>query len=70
MIYNACTSLVGGERALLGPMVKSMIKAAVHIAGEFYPALDGNGELVGYVLWMPPGRDLFETYVSLLPAVL
>lgn len=58
---NAGISLVGGEKALLGPMVNSMIKAALHAAGEFYPALDENGELVGYALWMPPGRDLFDT---------
>lgn len=54
-------SLVGGDKTLLGPMVRSMIKAALHAAGEFYPALDENGELIGYALWMPPGRDLFDT---------
>ncbi|KAH9932591.1 uncharacterized protein B0H18DRAFT_986392 [Fomitopsis serialis] len=34
-------------------MVRSMIKAAVLAAGEYYPALDENDELVG--------RDLFDT---------
>ncbi|TFY61698.1 hypothetical protein EVJ58_g4354 [Rhodofomes roseus] len=54
-------SLVGGETTLLGSMARSMIKAAVLVAGEYYPALDENGELAGYALWMPPGRDLFDT---------
>ncbi|KAH9838985.1 uncharacterized protein C8Q71DRAFT_703475, partial [Rhodofomes roseus] len=54
-------SLVGGETTLLGSMARSMIKAAVLVAGEYYPALDENGELAGYALWMPPGRVLFDT---------
>ncbi|KZT63703.1 hypothetical protein DAEQUDRAFT_733533 [Daedalea quercina L-15889] len=58
---NATVSLVGGDKSLVGLMIRSMIKAALHAAGEFYPALDANDKLVGYALWMPPGRDLFDT---------
>lgn len=58
---GACNSLVGGDLSLLVPMARAMIKAAVLAAGEFYPALDQSGTLVGYALWMPPGEELFAT---------
>ncbi|KAH9932600.1 uncharacterized protein B0H18DRAFT_1115831 [Fomitopsis serialis] len=60
---TATISLVGGDVSLLGAMVRSMIKAALVAGGEYYPALDENDsdELTGYALWLPPGRDLFDT---------
>ena len=30
--------------------------------GELYFARTSEGELAGFVLWMPPGMDLFNTY--------
>ena len=61
--------LVGGDVSLLPLLGRAMIHAIVS-AGEYYNAIDESGDLIGFAAWMPPGRDLFETYVSLLPAVL
>ncbi|KZT70571.1 hypothetical protein DAEQUDRAFT_725087 [Daedalea quercina L-15889] len=58
---GACISLVGGDMGLLPSMARAMIKAALLAAGEYYPAFDESGELLGYALWMPPGQELFAT---------
>lgn len=31
--------------------------------GEYYEATDDEGELIGYTMWMPPGREPFPTFV-------
>lgn len=43
-------------------MARAMLKAGA-LTGEYYTAMDGD-ELVGFTMWMPPGRDLFSTYVA------
>lgn len=42
-----------------------MIPAAAFI-GEYYGAVDKNtGEILGFVIWVPPGEDLNSTFVYL-----
>jgi len=52
-------SLVGGDISSIPAMARAMLKAGV-LTGEYYTAMDGD-ELVGFTMWMPPGRDLFST---------
>ncbi|KZT04282.1 uncharacterized protein LAESUDRAFT_658088 [Laetiporus sulphureus 93-53] len=56
----AIESLCGGDVSLAGPMARAMLNAGV-LAGEYYAALDENGELAGFTLWMPPGQEMFST---------
>ena len=30
---------------------------------EYYEATDDEGELIGYTMWMPPGREMLSTFV-------
>jgi hypothetical protein len=39
-----------------------MLRAGIH-SGEFYTATDKTGEVIGFSLWMPPGEELFSTYI-------
>ena len=43
----------------------SILRAGVH-SGEYYEATDETGSLIGYTLWMPPGQEMFSTFVSRL----
>ncbi|KAI0697360.1 hypothetical protein BC835DRAFT_1472786 [Cytidiella melzeri] len=56
----ALKSLVGGEPEKIGDMGRAMLRAGVH-SGEYYEAVDANGGLVGFLMTMPPGQDLFST---------
>lgn len=40
-----------------------MIKAIAFAGGHMYAARNEQGDIVGFALWMPPGRGLFNTYV-------
>ena len=40
-----------------------MIRAGAH-GGEYYEATHTNGDLVGFLVVMPAGHDLFGTYVE------
>jgi len=40
----------------------ALLRAGVH-SGQYYEATDEGGELIGYTLWMPPGQEMFSTYV-------
>lgn len=41
-------------------MARAMILACA-LDGEYYIATNDEDELVGYCLWMPPGKELFST---------
>jgi len=43
----------------------AILRAGVH-SGEYYEATDETGSLIGYTLWMPPGQEMFSTFVSRL----
>jgi hypothetical protein len=55
----AVVSLTGGDKSLLYPLACAMIRACA-LDGEYYVAR-ADGELVGFCLWMPPGKDIFST---------
>lgn len=57
----ACPSITGGNLALLPALARAMINATALICGEMYAVTDENGALVGYTLWVPPGRVLFDS---------
>jgi hypothetical protein len=40
----------------------ALFRAGV-LAGEYYEASNEEGELIGYTMWMPPGREMFSTFV-------
>ncbi|OSC98589.1 hypothetical protein PYCCODRAFT_1374804 [Trametes coccinea BRFM310] len=42
-------------------MANGIIKPMSITSGELYTAKNGRGELVGFALWTPPGRDSFDT---------
>lgn len=55
------TSLTGGDPVgLVRPLGLAMLCAGVH-SGEYYEAADAGGRLVGFLMTMPPGQDLFST---------
>ena len=57
-------SLTGGQpEELLGLMARAMLRAGIH-SGEYYEASNTKGELVGFLMTMPPGQDIFSTSVS------
>ena len=47
-------------------MARGVIRAFSLIAGEMYTARDENGTLVGFTIWIPPGRDGFDRCAILL----
>jgi len=53
-------SLSGGDKSLMKLQALAIIRAGA-FAGEYYTATNSDGELVGYALWMPPGKELFST---------
>lgn len=55
-------SLAGGEISLMKYEALAILRAGVH-SGEYYEATNENGELVGYTIWMPPGKEIFSTSV-------
>ncbi|PFH47793.1 hypothetical protein AMATHDRAFT_151287, partial [Amanita thiersii Skay4041] len=66
-------TISGGEVTLMPVIAQCMIRAATSLderAGQFYLAVKehgsdgqggGGGEVVGFVLCMPPGEDMFST---------
>ena len=46
-------------------MIRAMVRAAT-LGGEIYNAVDEGCVVVGYAVWMPPGKDLLGTFVLLL----
>lgn len=58
---RAAVSMCGGDKSLIGPMARAMIRAAT-LGGEIYAASKDKC-IVGYAVWMPPGQDLLSTYV-------
>ncbi|KAA1473736.1 hypothetical protein DENSPDRAFT_840216 [Dentipellis sp. KUC8613] len=60
----AIISLCGGDPSLLPLMSGAMLRAGARF-GEFYTATstepEAQGRVVGYTMWMPPGRDLFDS---------
>ncbi|EPS99788.1 hypothetical protein FOMPIDRAFT_87425 [Fomitopsis schrenkii] len=55
----AAISMCGGNRSLIGPMARAMIRAAT-LGGEIYAASKA-ARIVGYAVWMPPGQELLST---------
>lgn len=57
-------SLTGGEpELLLRAMGRAMLRAGL-LSGEYYEAATTEGELIGFLVTMPPGQDMFSTSVS------
>ena len=54
--------MTGGDLTLIGHMARAMICAAT-LGGEIYAATEHPGEVVGYAVWMPPGKELLNTLV-------
>jgi len=57
----AAVAFVGGNISLIPAMAKGMIRPLALISGEMYAATDEDGTLVGFTLWTPPGKALFNT---------
>jgi len=58
----ALVSLTGGDPNLRYPLACAMIRACA-LEGEFYIAREDD-ELVGFCLWMPPGKQIFSTHAQ------
>ncbi|KAI0089627.1 hypothetical protein BDY19DRAFT_943404 [Irpex rosettiformis] len=56
----ALKSLTGGEPEKIADMGRAMLRAGIH-SGEYYEAKDASGGLIGFLMTMPPGQDLFST---------
>lgn len=56
----ALRSLVGGDLTQFGPLGRAMLRAGIH-SGEYYEAIHERDGLVGFLMTMPPGQDLFST---------
>ncbi|KZT08580.1 uncharacterized protein LAESUDRAFT_723445 [Laetiporus sulphureus 93-53] len=54
-------SLVAGDRRLIPTMARAMIKPIALVVGDMYTATDESGKLAGFTLWLPPGRNLYDT---------
>lgn len=53
-------SLIGGDPSLTTVMARAMIKPQALVSGEMYAAMDKSGTLVGFTLWLRPGRDMYD----------
>ncbi|KAF9809179.1 hypothetical protein IEO21_07516 [Rhodonia placenta] len=58
-------ALTGGDISLLPVLARAMIKPIALQIGDMYTATDENGKVVGFQMWVPPGRLLFNTYESI-----
>lgn len=54
-------ALTGGDISLLPVLARAMIKPIALQIGDMYTATDENGKVVGFQMWVPPGRLLFNT---------
>jgi len=61
-------SLAGGDVSLMNFEVLAILRAGV-LDGEYYEATNDEGELIGYTMWMPPGREMFSTFVISIGAL-
>lgn len=43
-------------------MGRAMLRAGIH-SGEYYEASNAEGGLIGFLMTMPPGQDMFSTFV-------
>jgi hypothetical protein len=57
---NCVVSLCGGEANLIHYMGRAMIRACA-LDGEYYIAKNEKDEVLGFCLWMPPGKEIFST---------
>ncbi|KAL7278205.1 hypothetical protein ACG7TL_008179 [Trametes sanguinea] len=57
----AFEAAIAGRHDLAWIMANGIIKPMSITSGELYTAKNGRGELVGFALWTPPGRDSFDT---------
>jgi len=57
---KAALSLSGGDKTLIKVQAAALPRAGA-LAGEYYAATNGEGEIVGFTMWMPPGQDMFST---------
>ncbi|KAF9807757.1 hypothetical protein IEO21_08071 [Rhodonia placenta] len=46
----------GGNLDLFPDWARSIVAASAFISGEMYAAIDESNTLVGFAMWMPPGR--------------
>ena len=53
-------SLVGGDLTQVGPLGRAMLRAGI-LSGEYYEATNEKDGLVGFLMVMPAGQDLFST---------
>ncbi|KAH8101682.1 hypothetical protein BXZ70DRAFT_1006941 [Cristinia sonorae] len=56
----ALISLCGGDPDLMEPLGLAMVRAGA-LEGEFYAAVDGSDDILGFVMTMPKGKVLFST---------
>ncbi|OCH85526.1 hypothetical protein OBBRIDRAFT_739765 [Obba rivulosa] len=54
-------SFTAGNLDLLELMARAMLKPKALVSGEMYTATDENGDLVGFTIWLPPGRKGLTT---------
>ena len=50
-------SLAGGDVSLVDSEALALLRAGV-LEGEYYETTNEDHELIGYTMWMPPGRDV------------
>ena len=60
-----CYASTGGDLTRLPMLIHPMIAQIAFRLGDMYGAFDENGTLVGFQAWVPPGKALFATYVSI-----
>ena len=60
-----CYASTGGDLTRLPMLIHPMIAEIAFRLGDMYGAFDENGTLVGFQAWVPPGKALFATYVSI-----
>ncbi|KAF9812725.1 hypothetical protein IEO21_06033 [Rhodonia placenta] len=53
--------LNGGNLDLFPGWARGVVAASALIAGDMYAAIDEDNTLVGFALWIPPGRVPLET---------
>ncbi|PCH43237.1 acetylornithine deacetylase [Wolfiporia cocos MD-104 SS10] len=54
-------ALTGGNTNLLQDLAESMIRPIAFQIGDMYTATDENGDMVGFTMWIPPGKQLLST---------
>lgn len=57
----AVPSVTGGNLDLFPGWARGVVAASALIAGDMYAAIDEDNTLVGFALWIPPGRVPLDT---------